>query len=190
MRTRAVLIVIASGMCAVTAGCQSQKKEPTASVVAGAGSTDVEAAAPAMTTSSNLPTLDAEQATKAAREVEQYKKQTGFVQVDSVKGADSLMFMKGGFTQTPDGTASVGAAGVGATLKDAHDAAIVAAQRQMMRDGQIPASKVVISQGAFRKLADGWQVFVQGQSGPGAVVKAVVKDESTKVAPVDLVDEK
>ncbi len=187
MRTRVLMIVIASGMCAVVGGCQAQKKEPTASVVAGAGSTEVEAAAPAR---ADLPTLDAEQKTRAAREVEQYKKQTGFVQVDSVKGADSLAFMKGGFTQTPDGTASVGVAGVGATLKDAHDAAIVAAQRQMMRDGQIPAAKVVISQGAFRKLADGWQVFVQGQSGPGAVVKAVVKDESTKVAPVDLVDEK
>lgn len=185
MRTRAVLIVIASGMCAVVGGCEAQKKEPTASVIAGAGSTDVEAAAPARP-ASNLPTLDSEQKTKAAREVEQYKKQTGFVQVDSVKGADSLTFMKGGFTQTPDGTASVGVAGVGATLKDAHDAAIVAAQRQMMRDGQIPASKVVISQGAFRKLADGWQVFVQGQSGPGAVVKAVVKDEGAKVAPIDL----
>lgn len=179
MRTRAVLILIVSGMCAVLAGCEAQKKEPTASVVAGAGSTDVEATTPART---DLPTLDAEQKNRAAREIEQYKKQTGFVQVDSVKGADSLTFMKGGFTQTPDGTASVGAAGVGATLKDAHDAAIVAAQRQMMRDGQIPAAKVVISQGAFRKLADGWQVFVQGQSGPGAVVK----DEGAKVAPIDL----
>ncbi len=189
MRTRVLMIVVAGGMCAALAGCQSQKKEPTASVVAGAGSTDVEATTPARS-ASELPTLDSEQRSKAAREIEQYKKQTGFTQVDSVKGADSLTFMKGGFTQTPDGTASVGAAGVGATLKDAHDAAIVAAQRQMMRDGQIPASKVVISQGAFRKLADGWQVFVQGQSGPGAVVKAVVKDEGAKAAPVDLVDEK
>ena len=162
MLTRAVVIVIASGLCVLAGGCQSQRMEPTASVVAGAGSTDIETTAPARS-ATDLPTLDAEQQTRAAREVEQYKKQTGFVQVDSVKGADSLTFMKGGFTQTPDGTASVGAAGVGATLKDAHDAAIVAAQRQMMRDGQIPAAKVVISQGAFRKLADGWQVFVQGQ---------------------------
>ena len=87
MRTRILTIVIASGMCAALAGCQSQKKESTASVVAGAGSTDVETAAPART---DLPTLDSDQKTKAARDIEQYKKQTGFVQIDSVRGADSL----------------------------------------------------------------------------------------------------
>ena len=181
------MIVIASGMC--VCGCLSQKKEPTAAVIAGGASTDIETAVPAGAVA-DLPTLDAEQKVKAARDVEQYKKQTGFVQIDSVKGAESLAFMKGGFTQTPDGTALVGGAGVGATLKDAHDAAIIAAQRQMMRDGQIPAAKVVISQGAFRKLADGWQVFVQARAGAGAVLKAGVKEPGAKVAPVDLPDGK
>ena len=121
--------------------------------------------------STNLPTLEAEQAAMTTREVANYKKYTTFTQLESSKGADQLPFMQGGYTQTPDGTASVGAAGVGTTLKAAHDAAIVAVQRAMMRSGSIPASRVVISQGAFRKLADGWQVFMQGQAGPGAVAK-------------------
>ena len=105
------------------------------------------------------------------RDIANYKKYTSFTQLESNKGADQLPFMQGGYTQTPDGTASVGAAGVGTTLTAAHDAAIVAVQRAMMRSGSIPASRVVISQGAFRKLADGWQVFMQGQAGPGAVAK-------------------
>jgi len=141
--------------------------------------------------STSLPSLADEEARRAQREVERVANLARLTElVPTLKAPDWITagkVVKGDQTIIP-------ASGTGATLKDAYDAAVVSAQRELLKQAGIPAARVVIGRGAYQRIPDGpgssWQVFLEaigvGGTGPLPILKLPAP---TDKPPVDLIGE-
>lgn len=137
-----------------------------------------------------LPSLADEETRRARREVERVASLTRMTElVPNLKAPDWITagkVVKGDQTILP-------AAGMGNSLKDAYDAAVVSGQRELLKQAGIPATRVVIGRSAYQRLNDGqwtWQVFVEavGVGGTGPL-PILARPAPTDKPPVDLVGE-
>lgn len=166
-------------------------RESSGAANGAAGGAGVSAARATGAGGTSLPSLADEEARHAKREVERVANLARMTElVPTLKAPDWITagkVVKGDQTIVP-------ASGIGGSLKDAYDAAVVSGQRELLKQAGIPAARVVIGRGAYQRLMDGptpmWQVFVEavgvGGSGP---LPILATPANTEKPPVDLVGE-